>query len=219
MHAKGIISNFRRGVYINDVDFHVGDITKFINEQRAKRQSAKPFLNYVILDLPSAHEELGSVCPLVKIDGSLALYCPQVTQVIDSLRMVRHQGLPLYLDQVVELGANSSAGRQWDVRLVKTRNRKRSHHNHLPSVEGLSGEAKDDDEYSANISNSNDTVGLLDSSPSEVREPASSTFDESEYEIVCRPKYGELIRAGGFLALWKKKTDSKPSRQVDSHME
>ena len=205
-HAKNTISSFRRGIYAPDVDFHVGNISEFLAKERKKRGTEQPFLDRVVLDLPSAHNEIDTVHLAIKTDGILAVYCPQITQIIDSLRAVHRRRLPLYLDQVVELGANTSAGKQWDVRLVKIRKPHLENGHQKPPLWNQSD--RQDDESNSLSRTPMDPVNNAsnDSSTAVTQDNTKPVVEDHDYEVVCRPKYGELITAGGFLALWRRKS-------------
>jgi tRNA (adenine57-N1/adenine58-N1)-methyltransferase len=53
-HAKKIVEGFRDGIYAGNVDFHVGDVSDWIANQKATRKTEEPFLSHVFLDLPNA---------------------------------------------------------------------------------------------------------------------------------------------------------------------
>ena len=200
-HAQRIVSGFRRGMYAGDVEYHVGNIAQFIKDQQAKRETQMPFLDCVVLDLPGAHEEIKTVCTSIKIDGTLAMFCPQITQITDGLRKIHQQNLPLFLDQVVELGSNYSAGRKWDVRLMRPRNRK------------VNNDLKAADVHRTNDMTAQDSTSINVDTEVQVDEDnmyapkQELPVSTADFEVICRPRYGELITAGGFLAIWKRKSD------------
>ncbi|KAL9053378.1 MAG: hypothetical protein Q9162_004819 [Coniocarpon cinnabarinum] len=188
-HAKEIVTGFRRGLYTNDIEFHVDTVLSFLQKEHSRRGSNDPFLDRVILDMPKAHYEMRTVADSLIVDGMLATFCPQVTQVAEGIKLVRQQRLPLYLDQVVELNSLTTGGRAWDVRLVKPRGSSRSH---VTKIE----EATSDDSESSE-------QALQDSTePQSEQQTMLKSFDD--WEVVCRPSFGDMITAGGFLAVWRK---------------
>ena len=189
-HARKIVSDYRRGMYARNVTFHVGSVAGFLEQQRQSEASNKPFLDAVVLDLPAVQHEIATVADAIVTNGTLAMFCPQVTQVVEALRLARSQRLPLFLDQVVELSSLTTGGRQWDLRLV----RPRKHSSQAIKEEEIA--QNDDDETSLNSSSepSNELVESI---------PAQGRLQE-DLQAICRPKYGDMITAGGFLAIWKK---------------
>ncbi|KAI9817869.1 MAG: hypothetical protein M1827_000988 [Pycnora praestabilis] len=133
-HASAIVRNFRHGIYANNVDFHVGDVSEWIVEQQSLRRKGttdtsnstptddpQRFLSHIILDLPNTHSHLASAASALQTDGILTVFNPSITQITACVDLIRRQKLPLLLEQVVELGAGSTGGREWDVRAVRPR--------------------------------------------------------------------------------------------------
>lgn len=205
-NAKKVVSGFRRGMYFQDVDFHVGDLDSWVNNQYRVRQSNAAFLDHIVLDLPSPHEHLQQLSNSLKVDGALAMFCPHITQILEGLQLVKRLRLPFFLEQVVELGANNSAGRPWEVRFIRTRNQK------APGEEGPPSDGPVDDSeagihsisISEEIKDEENALGGLDS---RMKVSAPPGIDSVDYKTICRPKFGGLITAGGFLAVWKKQAD------------
>lgn len=110
-HAKKIVAGFRRGMYSRNVDFHVGDVSNWIAEQRASRKTEDPFLSHVFLDLPNADSHLANVAPALRPNGMLAVFNPSITQIAECVDIIRKHRLPYLLDQVIELGAGTI--REW----------------------------------------------------------------------------------------------------------
>lgn len=203
-HAQKLIRQFRRGVYLPHIDFHVAPIKDWIVKEIERRSSRfgrflKPFLSYVLLDMPSAHLQIDNVAPAMREDALLAVFAPSITQIGDCVKIIQGQKLPFVMDRVVELGTGISSGRLWDVRLAQRRS----------TTNGPRKEVQ------------NDTVaqGTGDEPTAEVKEVAGTdaaeavASDESdsgmnavsdEPVLVCRPKVGERIVGGGFVGIWRR---------------
>ncbi|KAL8973161.1 MAG: hypothetical protein Q9183_000124 [Haloplaca sp. 2 TL-2023] len=188
--ATKTIDSFRRGMYMRDVDFHVGDVSEWIDRQMQARDR-KPFLSHVILDLPASYSHIVRVTSALQVDGKLLVFNPSITQINTAVELVKVKKLPLQLEKIIEIGPAMTGGRPWNVRFVKPRASLRQ----------------------AMDSKLSDT---LVSSESPGEEPEESHFDAAKkggvlddgvdegWEIVCRPKPGDRVSGGGFVALWSK---------------
>lgn len=206
-HARKVIQNFRRGLYAPNIDFHTGTIADFLTA-RAATGSDTPFLSCVVLDLPAAHDQLAAVVRAMRDDAVLAVFSPSVTQVARCIETCRVQALPLFLEQVVELGANVSAGRQWDVRLVRPRASRRREGSGV-IVEAKAEAEADAEREGDGASPAGDAVDGVEGR--EVVPDDSPRPDaRNEWELVCRPKVGDRITGGGFLGLWRRTKQLKP---------
>lgn len=185
-HAKKIVQGFRHGLYAGNVEFHVGDVSAWIASQRVTRQTDEPFLNHVFLDLPNADTHLANVVPALRVDGLLAVFNPSITQIAQCVEKIREEKLPYLLDQVVELGAGMI--REWDVRAVKPRSTLKK------------SDAKESPE--ASDAESIDPVKGQEARDGELAETLAK--EEEKWAMVCRPKAGQMVVGGGFLALWKR---------------
>ena len=185
-HAKKIVEGFRHGLYAGNVDFHVGDISQWIASQKVTRQTEEPFLNHVFLDLPDADTHLANVAPALRVDGLLAVFNPSITQIAQCVEKIREEKLPYLLDRVVELGASTI--REWDVRAVRPRSTlKKSNVNE-------SSDTSDE--------GSIDPVKSQEARDDELAEALAT--EEERWAMVCRPKAGQMVVGGGFLALWRR---------------
>ena len=185
-HAKKIVQGFRHGLYAGNVEFHVGDVSAWIASQRVTRQTAEPFLNHVFLDLPNADTHLAKIVPALRVDGLLAVFNPSITQIAQCVEKIREEKLPYLLDQVVELGAGTI--REWDVRAVKPRSTlKKSDTKESP-------EASD--------AESIDPVKGQEARDGELAETLAK--EDEKWAMVCRPKAGQMVVGGGFVALWRR---------------
>ncbi|KAJ9630714.1 hypothetical protein H2203_001238 [Taxawa tesnikishii (nom. ined.)] len=192
-HAAKIVRGFRHGIYADNVDFHVGNVSGWVQAELARRAetnsrqgnpSPSPFLTHAFLDLPATANHLATVASAMYTDGTLIVFNPSITQVAECLQRIRQDGLPLYLEQVVELGTNAtSGGREWDVRAVRPRAALREEELAKIRESGMGGEevTRDGEQVSAESGNR-----------------------QAEWSLVCRPKVGERIVGGGFLGVFKK---------------
>lgn len=196
-HAEKIVQGFRHGLYAGNVDFHVGDISEWLASQRVTRQTEEPFLNHVFLDLPNADTHLANVVPALKVNGLLAVFNPSITQIAQCVEKIREDRLPYLLDRVVELGAGTI--REWDVRAVRPRSTlKKSDAKESPdastgeSIDPVKGQEARDDELAETLAT-----------------------EEEKWAMVCRPKAGQMVVGGGFLALWRRMERPKGKEQSE----
>ena len=197
-HAEEIVRGFRRGIYARNVKFHIDRVTDWLGKQREARQSTEgtvePFLSCVVLDLPAVSEEIASVVPLMRIDGSLVVWTPSITQVGQCLDVIEEHKLPLQLDRVLEFGTGISGGREWDVRYAMTR----------PQAKDLLGSNTEVQAGEAETDGESDRTSVSDESGDAQRSPDTG----GRKVMVCRPKVGERIQGGGFVGLWKRKREA-----------
>jgi hypothetical protein len=196
-HARKIVQGFRHGLYAGNVDFHVGDISAWIASQKITRKTDEPFLNHVFLDLPNAESHLANVAPVLHVNGLLAVFNPSITQIAQCVEKIREERLPYLLDQVVELGAGMV--REWDVRAVRPRSTLKK------------SDAKESPEVSE--AESIDPVKGQEARDGELAETLAK--EEEKWAMVCRPKAGQMVVGGGFLALWRRMERPKNKEQSD----
>jgi tRNA (adenine57-N1/adenine58-N1)-methyltransferase len=184
-NAEKTIKNFRDGVYYNNIDFHVGNINDYISDRLVQSQGA-PFLDHAILDLPSCHDYMEITGTALKHNGSLLVFCPNITQINTAVLHCKSKRLPLYLETVLELGAGAGVGgREWDVRPVRPR----------AFLKARAGKQ---------IEREGDAVMAEDSSELEESKNDESTTVNEGWELICRPKVGMRVQGGGFVAQWRK---------------
>lgn len=209
-HAKKIVASFRQGLYAGNVDFHVGDLSAWIQTQFAARAESqtdtevKAFLSHVILDLPSTQRYIAQAASALHVDGCLLVFNPSITQITNCVEEIRSKKLPLILDRVVELGAAMTGGRRWDVRSVRPR----------ALIESEAEKEKDPAIANAvktglskgTITESQDSPVQIGSDVMGRDEEQARMLDDQETgrEMICRPKVGEKVTGGGFLGVWKK---------------
>jgi tRNA (adenine57-N1/adenine58-N1)-methyltransferase len=194
-HAKKIVEGFRHGMYAGNVEFHVGDVSPWIAQQRAVRKTDEPFLSHVFLDMPNADRQLANVAPALHVNGMVAVFNPSITQIVDCVEVIRQNKLPFLLDQVIELGA--STVREWDIRSVRPRKAEPK----LPAEpESAVGEV------------SKDAVEGGEARDAELAEDLAKHDDD--WAMVCRPKAGQQVIGGGFLGVWRRMERSAPTAET-----
>lgn len=196
-HARKIVQGFRRGLYSNDVEFHVGDVSEWVDKEVALRASNstdsadRAFLSHIFLDLPDSHSYAMKAVSVLHVDGNLVVFAPSITQIVKWVDEIRKKKLPLLLDQVLELGLGISGGRQWDVRAVKPRA--------LLQAESTKV---------VNVTNpvQSKMQQSWDSHDEVTPEASHARVDDDDFgwEVVCRPKVGDKVIGGGFVGLWKR---------------
>lgn len=213
-HARKIVKGWRKGLYYPHVDFHVTEVDKFLaHENQSQNRNPEERFDHIILDLPSPQQNFAAASEALRIDGSLLVWVPSVTQIIDAMKFVKEQNLPLWLDRVVEMGQGLTAGRTWDVRWTRIRSvdRKREKRGAFGADTANETTSDVDSESSAESATSDmdRSEGEPSSSPAETG-PWQGQGEDNGLGVVCRPKVGDLIVGGGFLGIWKKtRVDAK----------
>lgn len=190
-------------MYAHSVDFHVGSIPEYISSRLAT--SPDPFLDHTILDLPDCHLYLETVSKAMKVDGTILVFCPSITQVIECLKLARKEGLPLALETTLEIGqAAGVGGRVWDIRAVRARSFIKAEAAAAAAVEAAEAESVESVE-----SSEEGTEGLTESSEEAVAEtvPKEAESPKSEgdgWNMVCRPKVGDRVVGGGFVGVFRR---------------
>lgn len=201
--AEQTVRGFRRGIYAGSVDFHVGAVEDWIKDQVQRRCNStpsgifnwgqdagiQPFLSYAILDMPSAHNRIQHVAPVLRPDGLLAVFMPNITQIGECVQLIQKEQLPFVMERVVELGMGISGGRLWDVRMAVKKSR--ADPNTWTTAEARSGSSGDEES---------------DSEPTII--PAEESTSNQDSVLVCRPKVGAKIVGGGFVGIWRRIEDS-----------
>ncbi|KAF2221443.1 S-adenosyl-L-methionine-dependent methyltransferase [Elsinoe ampelina] len=196
-HAEKVVAGFRQGMYAGNVNFNVGSVSDWVQAEIESRGHSEPFLSNAFLDLPGLEDHLASVSSTLLPDAKLIVFAPSITQILACFEKARKDRLPLILGQVVELGTNgSSGGREWDIRAVVPRDKLKKRE--VPHTKAEIAEETSSDE-------SLSETGVVDNAaPAEQVEPAAQQPDADE-KLVCRPKVGDRITGGGFLAVFIKK--------------
>ena len=207
-YAHKIVNGFQCGRYSGDVDFYVGDVSQWIDHQMGIRGLHHPepsyntFLSHVILDLPDSHLHIEKAASALHVNGVLLVFNPSISQIMKCVHLIKQLKLPLELDRVLELGATMTGGREWDVRAVRPRSKDR------PKVTVTIPE----DESSAPVET--ETNAMDSNEPPHIETIPMHTEDEEQvqvlreeepdWEMICRPMYGSLVTAGGFVGMWRK---------------
>lgn len=217
-HAEKIVRGFRRGIYAGNVDFHVGAVENWIEDQVQRRRDStpslgifsnskakitvQPFLSHAILDMPSAEKRIPHVAPVLRRDGLLAVFVPSITQIGECVQLIQRERLPFVMERVVELGMGLSSGRLWDVRLAVKKSR--ADPNTWSTTESSSGNSEDEAEAREV------PTGKEEADSTTVSEEDSRAQDNV---LVCRPKVGSRIVGGGFVGIWRRIEDP-PKNQI-----
>lgn len=196
-HAEKTVKGFRRGIYANDIVFHVGDVSQWIDEQvhiRGLGPDGKAFLSHIVLDMPSSFQHVAKAASVLHTNGSFLAFNPSITQIASLVKMVKQLNLPLVLNSVLELGPNSG-GRHWDVRTVIPRT----------LTEMAEASTKEDDAL-RNMDKDLDNRPVADLADLKPATGDSQPIDAQAtgVEMVCRPKVGHRVAGGGFLGVWRK---------------
>ncbi|KAI9736952.1 MAG: hypothetical protein M1834_000541 [Cirrosporium novae-zelandiae] len=206
-HAQKIVSTFRRGLYTHDIDFHVcpQGVSEWVTTQLSLRHSqhqsqskqqepttSPPFLSHAILDLPSAHLQIPTLYPALLRNSTLAVFMPNITQIIDCCNVIKSHDLNLKRIDTLELGAGCTTPRQWVIQRVIPRAIERAREEVVNA----------DEEVGVESAEGSDSV-----SGSETAAGASSNPQDSQFQTVCRPKPGVIVGGGGFLGVWRKMED------------
>ncbi|KAH9826857.1 tRNA methyltransferase complex GCD14 subunit [Teratosphaeria destructans] len=205
-HAECVVQGFRHGMYYANVDFHVDSVGDWVAKILQERNGS--FLSHAFLDLPGAENHIDVVADAIQTDGTLIVFNPSITQIMDSLAKVKRMNLALVLEQVIELGVNGgSGGREWDVRAVKPRSTQKNasaQSSLSTTVAGAGEEPVPAGEVA--VEEATDSGVELDKNAEQaiVSNAAPKYTDTDDWKMVCRPKVGGTIVGGGFLGVFRK---------------
>ena len=209
-HAESLVHGFRRGLYSNDIDFYVSDVSDWIDHQTDHRQlraeEEKTFLSHVILDMPDSYKQIEKVSSVLHPQGNLILFNPSITQIIAAVEVIKKHNIPVYLDRVLELGATMTGGKEWDIRAVKPGARAQAE-----PINGMASRTKDilpsSAENNTEPSRLEDTSdqGSIEGFEGDIEETEALGYEQQGYRMVCRPKAYARVVGGGFIGLWKKR--------------
>lgn len=196
--ARQMIKGFRHGMYSDAIEFHVGEVSEWIETQFIERDSERsPFLSHVILDLPSTSGNVETAASALKVNGSLVAFNPSITQIMSIVSVIKEKFLPLQLERVIELGQNMTGGREWDVRAVKPRAITRAQN----EVASHTTESEDMAHAPATSDNRLFDVESTETDRQAGGESKTLSIEDKSWEMVCRPKVGERVVGGGFLGV------------------
>jgi len=118
------------------------------------------------------------------------VFCPSITQINRCALDAKSQRIPLFLENVIELGAAVGVGgREWDVKPVRPRK-------WLKEASARKQAEKDD--------RAGTEEGIGDEGLTGAEEPVPVYDEDGGWELVCRPKVGQRVVGGGFVGVWKK---------------
>lgn len=202
-HAKKLVEGFRQGQYADDVNFYVGDVSAWIDQQLIQRGlhsseiKDKAFLSHVVLDLPGSQSRLEKAASVLHVNGTLIVFNPSITQIIACVKEIKLNMLPLELDRILEVDQGMVGGREWDVRAMKPRALARAEAEKEVNLDeesaptGASDQGFTEDRNSGMETKQNDAIQEL-------------LKKEIKWYMVCRPKFTERWSGGGFVGVWKK---------------
>ncbi|KAL8678074.1 MAG: hypothetical protein Q9186_005539 [Xanthomendoza sp. 1 TL-2023] len=173
-------------MYLRNINFDTGNVSEWIERQMPMR-GLKPFLSHVLLDLPSSHTHVEKAVSALRVDGKLLVFNPSITQINSTIERIKSTKLQLQLEKVVEVGLGMTGGRMWDVRFVRPR-----------------ALAKEIRERATAVKDPDNEQAIGDGGWMDAGGADGSGDDDEGLEIICRPKVGDKIRGGGFIALWSK---------------
>ena len=196
-YAEKTINGFRQGLYANDIVFHVGDVSQWIDEQvynRGLGRDQKAFLSHIVLDMPSSSQHIEKAASVLHTNGTFLAFNPSITQIIALVKIVKQLYLPLVLSSVLELAPNSG-GREWDLRAVIPR----------ALTRGAKASATENDVLRIAHEDLNDGL-VADLAESNSADGDNRPIHENENGVrtICRPKVGYRVAGGGFLGVWRK---------------
>ena len=201
-----MLTGFRQGLYSKNVDFHIDDVSNWIDRQFAVRglldsnSEDRTFLSHAILDLPKSYQHLRKIASALNTGGTLLVFNPSITQINSCVTTIRKERLLLVLDKVLELGPSLTGGRLWDVRAVKPRALLNAARSKAVLPESHRSVSKGDGTEDA----SKGSPPITASTPAQVIPFQDPENDDAGWELVCRPKVGDRVVGGGFLGVWKK---------------
>lgn len=214
-HARKTVNGFRRGMYANDIDFHVDDVSSWVKARFAAQTAGdsskepEPFLSRVFLDLPSAETHLELMAQALHVDGALAVFNPSITQIAQCVQKVKELNLPFALETVVELRGSDTV-REWDVRVSQLKAARKEVNGTDPKTED--GESPEVDQDSISESSEKE-ASLAEQAVEEAEELQKLERQQEEqlaateadsWKLICRPKTGLTMGVGGFVGLWRR---------------
>ncbi|KAL8694433.1 MAG: hypothetical protein Q9218_000925 [Villophora microphyllina] len=185
------VENFRKGMYMRNIDFHVGDVSDWIEQHTQANRQEQQFLSHAVLDLPSSHTHIEKTVSALQVNGKLLVFNPSITQINSVVELVKTRRLPLQLEKVIEIGPAMTGGRLWSVRHVKPRALTKE-------TSGRSALAVSSDERHV------DREGQSRCGEANLSEVLDDEYEDQGWQLVCRPKPGERVSGGGFVALWSR---------------
>lgn len=178
--GKRTLKGFRRGMYLNNVEFHVAEspsgwvasqegvnwMEREVVSKRKQNLEFDPdqkdaFLSGVFLDMPNYQQELVKLAPYVKTGGFIIAFCPSITQIIDAIDAIAIEN-----ERLAKLETPVSLNLE--------------HERTVQLLDGAGGGLKEWD----------------------TRRTLIRATGKIGYSV--RPKVGVRTVAGGFVAIWRK---------------
>ncbi|GBC00266.1 hypothetical protein RclHR1_00380034 [Rhizophagus clarus] len=110
--AQKNIRQYFRGIYYDNITFSTGSCSNILN---SLPENAEKY-DGVVLDMPEPWLELPSIMPKLKIDGFMVCYLPNITQILNLIKVIRENKYKLATIQVLEV-----QWRPWEVRATVIR--------------------------------------------------------------------------------------------------
>lgn len=202
--ARKLVRVFRRGQYINDIEFHVSEVSAWIDQQIILRGldssevTDKAFLSHIVLDLPESNHQLEKAASVLNVNGSLLVLNPSITQIVACVLEIKKKNLPLKLDQVLELGHAVSRGREWDVRAFLPRAWTRAEQERTTDAKKNNASRKITNQGNVATGDEGSNTNTVD------QEAIEEMPKETNWGVVCRPQIGNRVTVGAFVGVWKK---------------
>lgn len=174
--AHGLIRKFRRGLYLPHIDFHVGSISSYLAPRLASR-SGRPFLSRAVLDLPAPQTEAAHLIPCLHPNATLIIFAPSISQIGDFIKWSTTTDQDLRLDRVSELVTSSS---------------------------GEFGVGENEGGRAWKVKTVVPKVYRADKTGRQHVEGEEVMAQQQEVVQIMRPKVGERICGGGFVAVLRK---------------
>jgi predicted O-methyltransferase YrrM len=222
-HARRLVRQFRRAQYLGDVDFHTGDLAAYLEARLAARHD-RPFLDRAVLDLPGPHRpEIAA--PLIRALRSgalLAVFTPSVSQLAQFIQawadpvhsrhrarqqqQQQHQASNAGAEAEAETAAAAAASPPPLLKVERIVELPTSVLLASPSALGVTdaGPGRPWD--------------LRTAVPRELERQRSSASDDATDEAasagpdelvqIMRPKVGDRVVGGGFVAVLRRRSDS-----------
>lgn len=172
--AQDLVRSFRKGVYLPHVDFHVGAISSYLVPRLVQR-SGRPFLSRAVLDLPTAETEAAHVIPCLHPNGTLIIFSPSISQIGNFIKWSTTTNQPLKVDRVAELPTSTS---------------------------GFYAVGENEGGRSWKVQTVQPKVYRADKTGREYKKDEGD--NEREPVQVMRPKVGDSVCGGGFVAVFRK---------------
>lgn len=155
--------------------------------------------------MPGPEEHMAALSEALLPDGVLGVFCPSVTQIGDCLRKIRHSGLRLGRDMVLEFPPHAEmvgAGlRGWNVKytVAKAQARANVEAEATAAAAAAALAAVTGEEIGVEVGSGADGESASEGSS----EPGVP--DGGKEVLVCRPSVGERLVGGGFFGIFRKK--------------